>query len=84
MIFGFIIGVIFALLNILMGIFPVINNILSGFGNSIQFLLSSAMAWNFLFPVSDALGIIDLAIRFELACALFLFVRWVVELIRGK
>jgi len=81
---SFIIGIIMRLANILFGFFPSLQNVLTGLSQAINFFISSSMAWNFIFPITDSLLLVVRAIQFEFAVMLLWFGKWLVEMIRGK
>jgi hypothetical protein len=84
MIISFLIGIVLRLVNILFSMMPFLGNIIGQLGSAIQFFVSQAMAWNFLFPIKESMQIIVMVIQFEFGIMIFVFVKWVVELVRGK
>lgn len=84
MIIGFIIGIVLRLLNVLFAMMPALGNVIGNLGTALSFFIGQALPWNFLFPITDAMGLVVLVIKFEFGIAIFLFGKWVVELIRGK
>lgn len=84
MIISFIIGVVLRLLNVVFSFFPAISGLTNGFSDAIIFFMNSAMAWNFLLPITDALILLVRVIQFEFALALLYAGKYVIELVRGK
>lgn len=84
MIISFIIGIVLRLLDILFTFFPAMQGVTTGFSSALQTLFAQAVTWNFLFPFTESFQLIYRSIQFEFAIVLFLFGKWVVELIRGK
>lgn len=84
MIISFIIGIVLRLLNILFMFFPALSGVTSGLASALQILFAQAITWNFLFPITESFQLIYRSIQFEFAIIIFLFGKWIVELIRGK
>lgn len=84
MIISFIIGIVVRLLNMLFMLFPALSGVTSGLGSALNALFAQAITWNFLFPVTESFQLIYRSIQFEFAIVIFLFGKWVIELIRGK
>jgi len=84
MIISFIIGVVFRILNVMFMFFPSLGDIANGFGAALATVFAYAMQWNWILPISDSLALVVRAIQFEFGILLFMFGKWVVEMIRGK
>ena len=63
---------------------PQLGDVIGQLGTAIAYFISQAMPWNFLFPIAEAGALIVLVIKFEFGIMIFIFGKWVVEMIRGK
>lgn len=81
---SFIIGVVLRLANLLFSFFPAVGDIAAGFGTALQSIITAALAWNWIIPISDAMQLVIRAIQIEFAFLLIWFGKWLVEMIRGK
>jgi len=81
---SFIIGVVLRLINIFVGFFPNLGDVLAGFGTALTTVFTSGMQWNWLLPISESLQLVVRAIQFEFGILLVWAGKWLVEMIRGK
>jgi len=84
MILSFLIGIVLRLMNLVFHFFPFLATLTSGISTALNFLVSSAMPWNFILPISDTLGLVVRALQFQFGLLLLYTGKYVVELIRGK
>lgn len=81
---SFITGITLRLANVLFTFFPALGDITTGFASALQSVMTSALAWNWILPISDSLQLVVRVIQFEFAILMLWFGKWIVEMIRGK
>lgn len=84
MIFGVLIGIVLRLANFLFSMVPQLGDVVGQLGSALSFFIQQSIPWNFLFPLTDAMDLVVLLIKFEMAMMIFFFARWIAEMVRGK
>lgn len=84
MIISFFIGIALMFVYIFLSFFPGVAGLLSGAATTIQSLVQTIMAWNFIFPITETFGLAYKLIQFQAGMMLLFAGKWLVEYIRGK